>query len=402
MNNRAVAPIAWTLCGICVVLTGIALAFSGLDWGAANPVADEATYDALEVVLLAFPIVGALVASRYPTNSIGWIFCGVGLSLAVSDTANGYGVHGLIAEPGSLPWANVMAWLSEWLFIPGLVLAWTLLLLLFPSGALPSPRWRPIALIAIVGTCCLAVVLALNPGPLSDAPFKSVDNPFGVDAIDRSVELVSPALWLVTLGCCVVAAVSLVLRFRRSSGVERVQLKWIAYAGALFVPLFIGTGAAPHRVVTLVQLAALIAVAMLPVATGIAILRYRLYEIDRLISRTLVYGSLTVLLGAAYAGFVLAGQALFSSFAGGSNLAIAVSTLVVAALFLPIRARVQAVVDSRFYRRRYDTQRTLEAFGARLREQIQLETLTGELRGVVVETMQPAHVSLWLRQGAGS
>ncbi len=200
----------------------------------------------------------------------------------------------------------------------------------------------------------------------------------------------------------VVVLASLVVRYRRSRGVEREQLKWLAFAAALLVVGFLGATVAGTGLVSdLFFVLAIASVVFMPVAVAIAILRYRLYEIDRVISRTLVYGSLTVILGAAYAGLVLAGQAVFSSFAGGSNLAIAVSTLVVAALFLPVRSRVQGFVDRRFYRRRYDAQRTLEAFGVRVREEVDLPLLSADLRGVVAETVQPTHVSLWLRQGIG-
>jgi hypothetical protein len=197
------------------------------------------------------------------------------------------------------------------------------------------------------------------------------------------------------------AVASLVVRFRRSRGVERQQLKWLAFAGVVFVVAFAIAGLTQPSVVSDVFFVlAILALAFIPVAVGIAILRYRLYEIDRVISRTVVYATVTIVLGAAYAGLVLASQALFSSFAGGSDLAIAISTLVVAALFLPVRTRVQRFVDRRFYRRRYDAQQTLEAFGVRLRDQIELDALARDLRGVVGETMQPVHASLWLRTGA--
>jgi hypothetical protein len=201
----------------------------------------------------------------------------------------------------------------------------------------------------------------------------------------------------------VTLALSLIVRFRRSGPAQREQLKWVMFTAGLVLVMFPAAALTYDTTPLLVAVTAVgsaCAATLIPISTGIAILRYRLYDIDRLISKTLVYGSLTVVLGAAYVGLVLAGQAVFSSFAGGSDLAIAVSTLVVAALFLPVRSRVQRFVDRRFYRRRYDAERTLEAFGARLREEVELETLTSELRHAVEETMQPAHVSLWLRQEA--
>ena len=195
------------------------------------------------------------------------------------------------------------------------------------------------------------------------------------------------------------ALASIVLRFRRSRGVERLQLKWVASAGSVMVAGFFLAFVSGQTVISDIGfVTGVVGFVLLPIAVGVAILRYRLFDIDRVISKTLVYAALSLVLGAAYVGLVLGGQALFSSFAGGSNLAIAASTLVVAALFLPVRSRVQRFVDRRFYRRRYDAQRTLEGFGARLREQVDLGTLEHDLRGVVTETMQPAHASVWLRE----
>ena len=228
------------------------------------------------------------------------------------------------------------------------------------------------------------------------------DNPLGIEALAGVFAWITGAAFLLLLLCIVLAAVSVVLRFGRSRGLERLQVKCLAMGAIAVVIAFVLSAVLGLWLAIDVTSAIIVpmAVSIMVLATGLAVLRYRLYDIDRIIGRTLTYGILTVVLGAAYVGLVLAGQALFSSFAGGSNLAIAVSTLLVAALFLPVRARVQGFVDRRFYRRRYDAQRTLEAFGARLREQVDLETLQRELRSVVQETMQPAHASVWLRTGA--
>jgi hypothetical protein len=240
------------------------------------------------------------------------------------------------------------------------------------------------------------VVISTAPGDL-EPPVDAFENPLAFTDNGAYILVIVPVIAFCLVSVAV-AAVGLVLRSRRSRGVERQQFKWLAgSAGLLFVTLPFAAAFNYSDVAGFVMTVALIA---LPVSVGIAVLRYRLYEIDRLISRTLVYGSLTVVLGGAYVGLVLAGQWVFSSFAGGSDLAIAASTLVVAALFLPLRSRLQLLVDRRFYRRRYDAQRTLEAFGARLRQEIELEALTGELCDAVEETMQPAHVALWLRQVA--
>jgi hypothetical protein len=262
-----------------------------------------------------------------------------------------------------------------------------------------SHRWRWVVWAVLGAAAFEAIASALHPGSMDQYP--DVANPLGLSGVDFGVidalrPLLGSAVFLVVLA-------SLVIRYRRSRGAEREQLKWLAFAGALVVIGFLGAGAAGSGLVSdLFFVLALAAVVFMPVAVAIAILRYRLYEIDRVISRTLVYGLLTVILGAAYVGLVLAGQAVFSSFAGGSNLAIAVSTLVVAALFLPVRSRVQGFVDRRFYRRRYDAQRTLEAFGVRLRDEVDMAVLSSDLRGVVAETLQPAHVSLWLRMEGSS
>jgi hypothetical protein len=212
--------------------------------------------------------------------------------------------------------------------------------------------------------------------------------------------VVEPLGFAMFLALLLASALSIVLRFRRSRGVERLQLKWIAFAVATTAVLWTVSDLVPAGwAANLISGAGIVALCSVPVSIGVAVLRYRLYDIDRVISKTLVYGALTAILGAAYVGLVLVCQAVFSSFAGGSDLAIAASTLVVAASFFPVRARVQRVVDRRFYRRRYDAQRTLEAFGGRLREQVELDGLRTDLEDVVAETMQPAHVAIWLREG---
>jgi hypothetical protein len=246
----------------------------------------------------------------------------------------------------------------------------------------------------------LAVLVALwmmRPGPMNDpGELAYPDNPIGVSALGGIYDALDTVGAFLLVCFLAISSASAVVRFRGARGDEKQQLKWMTYGVAVWivwVPLSLLLKGDLGDVFFALTLA------VLPAATAIAMFKYRLYEIDRVISRTLVYGVLTVILGAAYAGLVLAGQALFSSFAGGSNLAIAGSTLVVAGLFLPLRGRVQLVVDRRFYRRRYDAQRTLEAFGTRLRQEIDLQSLSLELRGVVDETMQPAHLSLWLRRG---
>jgi hypothetical protein len=348
---------------------------------------------------IAYTVVGFLVATRKPGNPIGWLLLAAGPAFGLPLLAQQYAAYDVLAHGASLPGARVVAVSLNGMWVPGLFVL-LLVAFLFPTGRLPSRRWRPMIWVAAV-SLTLLMLLSHVLGKL-DPPFTGIDNPLEWHSRWPVWWVVIGAVFAGVLGSAIAACASVVVRFRRSTGDEREQLKWFAFAAAL-IPL----GLIVHLILETFAPGAVnayeagfsVATAMLPIAIGIAILKYRLYEIDRIISRTLVYGGLTVVLGAVYIGLVLAGQALFSSFAGGSNLAIAASTLAVAALFLPVRARVQRFVDRRFYRRRYDAQRTLAGFGGRLREQVDLETLNGELRGVVQETMQPAHVSVWRRTG---
>jgi len=349
---------------------------------------------------LAYMVVGFLVATRKPENPIGWLLLLVGPVFGLPLLAQQYAAYDLLAHGASLPGARVVAISLNGMWIPGLFVL-LLIALIFPTGGLPSRRWRPVIWVAAI-SLTLLMLLSHVLGKL-DPPFQKTHNPLELPTQAPVWWVVIGAVFCGVFGSAVAACTSVVVRFRRSEWDEREQLKWFVFAASL-IPLglfahILAETFAPGAVNT-VEAGFSVATAMLPIAIGIAILKYRLYEIDRIISRTLVYGGLTVVLGAVYIGLVLAGQALFSSFAGGSNLAIAASTLAVAALFLPVRSRVQRFVDRRFYRRRYDAQRTLAGFGSRLREQVDFETLNGELRTVVQETMQPAHVSVWLQTGA--
>ena len=390
-----------------IALEAAGLVFLALTWdGPAGDLVDSKTSAPLGVVASGvFAGVGLLLAAKRPRNTIGWIFLGLGLSTGLGLLVPRYAVYAAITHPGSLPGAIVVvaAWQAGWVL---LISSIALLLLLFPQGQLQSRRWRFALVLLAVGAMSTIIGLTTAPGPLPK-PFASFDNPLGIEVL-RTVDRVLFAGFALMGVAMLLGAASLVIRFRRSKGIERHQYRLFTAAAVsfplcsmttnLFESTIMGTSALAGAVDVLLNAVTVTAALLLPAATAIAILRYRLYEIDRIISRTLVYGALTLILGAAYVGLVLAGQALFSSFAGGSNLAIAASTLVVAALFLPVRARVQRFVDRRFYRSRYDAQRTLEAFGGRLREQVELERLATELHGVVSETMQPKHVSLWLRR----
>ena len=348
---------------------------------------------------LLYVTVGYLIVRRRPDNPIGWIFLGAAPLFALVGVAYGYADLSLYGGEG-WPLDRWAAWVANWMFTVPVFAVPVLIAQLFPDGRPVSRRWGWIFKATIVAFAGAVFVRMFSAAALD--PYPDVENPAALpgalgeildDAWVGGGIVVQPLTFLAALG-------SLIARFRRARAVERQQLKWLAFAGAVLLVGFVGAGVAGDGVVSdaffIVAIAALV---FLPIAVALAILRYRLYDIDRVISKTLVYGALTVVLGAAYLGLVLVGQALTASVAGGSDLAIAASTLVVAALFLPLRSRVQRFVDRRFYRRRYDAQRTLEGFGARLREQIDLGALESDLQGVVSETMQPASASLWLRKG---
>ena len=394
MIRRRAPMIAWL-----IVVVSLALATTGVvvgAVGAGGTAGDFAFISVGIVLLLVVSIVGGLVASRQPRNPIGWILCAFIAFEGISTLAAGYAeVAPADATRGA---GQGAAWFANWAYVSFFALV-IFVLLYFPDGRLLSRRWRLAAWCGALGVVMFAGGSAFQPGRLHDYP--KVANPV---AVNRTfAEVLGLAGMALTICALCAGAVAIVVRYRRSGGLARLQIKWLALA-AVFAVVAVAVGGTMGGLGLENAGNAIILVGVLgvPVAIGIALLRYRLYDIDRVISRTLVYGSLTVVLGAGYAGLVLAGQTLFSSFAGGSNLAIAVSTLVVAALFLPLRGRVQVLVDRRFNRRRYDAQRTLEAFGARLREQVDLETLTTELVATVRDTLQPRHVSLWLRRGAGA
>jgi hypothetical protein len=337
--------------------------------------------------------VGALLGSRRPAHPVGWLLLGLGLLVVVDVVVSEYVAYGVVARPGALPGASYLAGISNgiqflWLAGGGFVL------LLTPTGALPSPRWRWCARLAAAAPLLLVLLSAVDPQPLSPE-HPEVENPLAVPVPTGLLLAVAAVAALIVLATLVAAAWSLVVRFRRARGVERQQLRWLALGAALAAVALLVAVAGGAMAKDGVVLAALgTCVALLPLATGAAILRYRLYDLDRIISRTLAYGLLTVLLGGGYAGVVLGlGQLLGRD----SSLVVAGATLAVAAAFQPARRRIQQAVDRRFNRRRYDAARTIQAFSARLHQQVDLQALTGELLAVVEQTMQPTRVSLWLR-----
>jgi hypothetical protein len=331
--------------------------------------------------VLAFTTVGALVASRRPRNAIGWLLLLAGFS---------YVLGGLCASAGDDPPALV-AWVGEWIWLVGIGPVATFGLLLFPTGHLPSPRWRPVAWLAAAGLVVSVGAVAFKPGRFEDS---AIENPVGIPWLPDGAGTVALLVLLVALAGSIA---SLRARYHAAGPLERMQLKWLLYAAALVAAGVVVTAPLEALLgetgVAITNVVVTLTLGTVPVAMGIAILRHRLYDVDLVIRRTLVYGVLTATLGATYLGLVL----LIGLAVGRSGLAVAVSTLAVAALFRPALARIQAAVDRRFYRRRYDAARTLEAFGARLRDELDLEALGTDLRGVVQDTVQPAHVTLWLR-----
>jgi hypothetical protein len=416
ISPRVAAWLAWSLCALALLLSAASIVLyvatrsmqPPSNWGTGG---DSAV---LIVILpfLTFPLVGALIASKRPNNPVGWICLAVGIIWMIMPISSSYGVYGLVVRPSSVPFPAAIGSLGEWMWAPAVGLFGIYLILLFPDGRLPSRRWRPLAWLSGAVIVLVSAGFVLSPGPMDG--LGGVRNPFGLEKFPWLADATLGVMVLVPL-CILVSAISLVLRFLRSEGEQREQIKWLAFAASILglgfssyiIPSFFvvedPTGGAGPLWVNLLEDAVTLSFASVPVAVGIAILRYRLYEIDLLINRTLVYGSLTVMLALVYLGGVAMTQAIFRVVTGQEHqpqLAVVVSTLVIAALFNPLRRRIQAFTDRRFYRSKYDARKTLEGFSAKLRNETDLVALSDDLVGVVRETMQPAHVSLWLRPEA--
>jgi hypothetical protein len=411
MSHRAAAWLAWSLAGITFAVFVATIPLWFLARGADLPSSWRADVGVGGLVggafFLAFPLVGALIASKRPKNAVGWLCLAVGALWALSGVFDYYGYYGA-ATPGSVPCPVVAAGISDWIWVPAVGLLGTYVLLLFPDGRLPSKRWRPLAWLSGAVILLLSVGVMLAPGPLDN--LGGVRNPFGIEGADWLTVAAFVLLPLLPL-CMLASALSLVLRYRRSGGEERQQIKWIAFAASVVVVVYaiamIASFAFPAESWTtagsvwwlnLLTYAVLSSFTLVPIAVGIAVLKYRLYEIDIIINRALVYVSLTATLVALYLGGVVLLQRLFVLLTGQrSTLAVVASTLLIAALFNPMRHRIQAFIDRRFYRRKYDAAKTLESFSAKLRDETDLDALSDNLVVAVRETMQPARVSLWLR-----
>ena len=358
---------------------------------------DTAGFVAFVGAFAAFGLVGALIVWQRPGNVLGWLLAADGLLAVWGASADTYADIAYEAGGGTDPLFLAAVWLSLWYWFPLLGLTMIFTPLLFPDGKLPSPRWWPVAWAAGLVLALMTFLAAFRER--IEFPGISMDNPLGIPGIQDPEEN-----WIgsVTLGCYIVllvaALASLVVRYLRSGGMQRQQIKWLMFATIMAVVITVSEDLVAFLPDSGVPFA--VAIALFPVAIAVAIFRYRLYDIDFVINRTLVYGSLTITLLAGYVGAVVVLQRVFILFTDqGSTLAVVASTLAIAALFNPLRRRFQAFIDRHFYRSKYDAAKTLEAFGARLRDETDLEALNDDLIGVVRDTMQPAHASLWLREG---
>jgi hypothetical protein len=391
-DSRPASRLAWGQWLLVVLVQGLLVTFlvandvlSAREW-----IGSQATW----LPFLAFATVGAMILARRPGNRIGWLCWAIGFAFTLSGLSSRQLWEALTDDQSwSTGWAlaaqlGTLAWLGTLL---GLL---PFLILLFPTGRLPSRRWRPVAWTLGLVVSLYLIARLLSPGPVSPPP-----NPLGLESAEGFLELVQTIAGITTPFLALAVVGSLVLRFRRSRGDERQQLKWLTYVVAVDVVMLPAFGRAAEEWAPLLgELVVFpVAMSMIPIAIGVAVLKYRLYDIDRVINRTLVYGLLTVLLAAVYALGVFAAGRLLDPADGQSELAVAASTLAVAALFQPARHRIQQTVDRRFNRRRYNAVKTVEAFSARLRDEVDLDTLSGELLALVDETVQPTRSSLWLR-----
>jgi hypothetical protein len=396
VSKRTASWLAWSMCALSLALTALSLLLLVLNLSHPG-VLTYVHWVEDTLIAVGFSTVGALIFPRLPPeNPIGWIFCVIGLLLGVVHFTGQYAIYTVLAAPGSLPAGEVATWICSWLWVPSTDLI-MFLLLLFPNGRLPSSRWRWFAWLNIAIVLVGALWVAFSPGMIERlAP---IHNPLGIESLPNIYQPVQALLFAFGL----VAAASLLMRLRSAGAVERQQIKWFAYTTALGFSGAILTYSVSEAIgvlwlewVSFVLL--IVGVLGVPISMGIAILRYRLYEIDLIINRTLVYGALTAMLGMLYFVDIVVFQEVFRAITGQtSQLAVVASTLMIAALFNPLRRRMQGFIDRRFYRRKYDAAKVLEAFGTKLRDQTNLEKLCEDIVEVVHETMQPSHISMWLR-----
>jgi uncharacterized membrane protein YhdT len=399
MSIRAATHLAWALCALSLALTALSLLLLVLNLSHPNTHIYEPWLDNT-VNTVFFSTVGALVASRRPENPVGWLLCLYGLVITISHFSVQYAIYALLAQPNSLPAGEALVWIVSWI-LPIIIGLFVFYILLFPNGRLPSRRWRPVAWLTVAFILVGVISSAFSPGALLGV-LGPIENPLGIEGFSNVYY--KAVLYIMSTVLQVAVALSVFMRLRRAVGVERQQIKWFAYAAAAYlsastlaygIPGVIDTPLWFERVGFALNI---VFIPAIPIAIGIAILRYRLYDIDILINRTLVYGSLTAMLVILYFGGIVVLQRMFVLLTGEqSTLAVVASTLLIAALFTPLRQRIQSFIDRRFYRRKYDARKTLEVFSTKLKNETDLQALNNDLVGVVRETMQPAHVSLWLR-----
>jgi hypothetical protein len=399
MSRRNAAWLAWSMCALSLVLTGLGLLFHILTLS--HPSVPTFTYWVESTVMgVGASTVGAIIASRRTHNLIGWLLCLSGLVFGAVMFTTEYAIYALLVAPGTLPAGEALISVNP-LWVLGFNL-FVLMLILFPTGQLPRSRWRWVVYLYAAIACVEVVAMFILPGPLEGLVL--MKNPLGIEGLPIGRKPVQALIFTGGL----VASGSLIVRLRRGRWVERQQIKWLAYAAAIATGGNILAYTPPEAigapwVTTVGHVVVELGVLGIPISIGIAILRYRLYEIDTLINRTLVYGALTATLVALYFGGIVLLQRLFVLLTGQrSTLAVVASTLLIAALFNPLRHRIQSLIDRRFYRRKYDARKALEDFSVKLRDETDLRALNNELVGVVRETMQPAHVSLWLRSETAS
>jgi len=392
VQQRVRVSLPWALLGLACAMGLFSLELSRRN-------GEDLSDASLILVQLLFAALGALVATRQPRNAVGWIFMAIGLLSIGGSLAEQYATHAYLTDPGSLvePW--VALWFGEWYWIVWLYLTFVFTALLFPAGHLPSPRWRPAFALICFALASIVVMAGLERElNLPNSNF-SIENPIGLVPISDVEEgLLGGFLLLVSAASILIALTALVVRFVRAEGEERQQLKWFTFAGSVLIVGFVVNGFLDGLGVGRVEPADLVLFSLVPIAVGMSILRYRLYDIDRIISRTVAYGLLSALLAGGYFLAVLILQSLVPV-ADDSPLIVALSTLAVVAAFGPLHTRIQRIVERRFNRSRYDSAQTIESFGVHLRREIDLESLSLQLVGVVEQTMHPSHVSLWLRTG---
>ena len=392
---RAGVWLVWAVSGLGVTLGVLAFVYGALNYGSLDAVLTRVALQALWAI--SFPLVGAVIATHRPRNPLGWIFLVIGISEGLVVFGYEYASYVFRTAPGTAPGGGLAVWVAQWAWAQGLGLLLTFVPLLFPDGRLPSRRWRPVAWLSAIPIVVIplstAVALWSWRGP-------ALLDPNNVSQGMQDLGVLNFVPYILMMACGLACLGALLLRFRRARGIERQQLKWLLFASAVTIAIFLVVQPNTSNTWELGLLLALPLMPSVPVAAGVAILRYRLYEIDRLINRTLVYGLLTAVLGLGYAAGSLIFILVVGVGSGPPSWLVAAATLAAAAVFRPARRRIQAAVDRRFNRRRYNAAKTIEAFSARLRDEVDLDTLSAELLAIVDQTTEPTRASLWLRPSA--